>query len=63
MSESALILTLVSRFAELVALAIKGDPSARARVESILPEGDPLRLEVARLESRNEALAKFGESP
>lgn len=63
MSESALILTLISRFAEIVALAIKGDPQARARVESILPDGDPLRIEVAQLESRADARAKFGESP
>jgi hypothetical protein len=63
MSEAALIATLFSKFAELVALAIKGDPQARARVESILPDGDPLRLEVAQLESRAEARARFGESP
>lgn len=60
-SNVALVVGLMTRIGEVVLEALRGDPVARARVEALLPERDPLRLELAQASARAEAEAKFAE--
>lgn len=60
MSRSELTARAIAYLAELIALALRGDRDAIARVESILPPDERLAIEREQQASREEAAEKFG---